>query len=249
MSREKNYSASNRQVDLGGNLVPLAEDVAVQRATLVGETFFHLAAIRSLQFAPATGVAAIVQCVAARVQDTSAQNQQQAAHLLPGTLLVAGVPVWELAKVPAGSTVAADEVQRLGLQTKVCFSKTNVLPAEFNRADSQAEAKVGGAGLKGLFAETARRLWSTARVVPTQPLYIDRSATLTALKSWFDAIGGIYEAAADAKLVAAGNEGGASSRELQAAVLRAYARSFKIANVARFAHSAFPQVATRYRWL
>jgi hypothetical protein len=51
MAREKNYSQSEQQIDLGANnqdIEPFAHEVAIKRGEQVAITMFHIAAIRSL---------------------------------------------------------------------------------------------------------------------------------------------------------------------------------------------------------
>jgi hypothetical protein len=230
MTREMNYGPSQRLLDLGPNLqnlVPVAQDVAIARGQLVAQVLFEIAAIRSLQLTAAHPECAIVTCVAAHVQTSSAQHQQQAAHLLPGQIMIGAEPVWMLAKHPDAALSA--EVSRLAHQTRMCFAWTNVLPALFNIADSEAEGtgRVGAAQtLKPLFASIVQTLWKTARVDPAQPLTIDRAATLTALRRWFEQVTRVYLDAASRKA--------ARGRQDEARVLTTYADSFKVANVGRF---------------
>ena len=255
--REKIYSVSTRHVDLGRgqqNLTALAEDVAIQRGAMVAEVLFHIAAIRSLH--PQRG-GDIVQCVAAWVQDMGASSGQQAAHLLPGQILIATVPVWQLAQVPAGApadsaTPLQADVLRLAQQTQVCFAKTNVLPALFNRADSQAENSAqdrGFAGLKELFRLAVQNLWSNVRVDAASPLAIDRAAVLASLKIWFRQINEVYDMASARKQEAARvahDSNTKAAREDEARVLAVYADSFKVANPARFVEAHVRDISQRY---
>ena len=56
MSRTRLYGVSGRVVDLGPdreNLVPLAEDVAIERGVAIAESLFAMAAIRSRPYSAA----------------------------------------------------------------------------------------------------------------------------------------------------------------------------------------------------
>jgi hypothetical protein len=139
----------------------------------------------------------------------------------------------------------------------VCFAKTNVLPALFNRADSQAEMsakKSSHRGLKELFGAAVQEMWRAARVDPARPLVIDRDATLHGLQTWFDEVNAVYESASarknDAAAKAKAERGPrAGDRAAEAQVLATYAESFKIVSVARFSAAHLPQIYERYRFL
>jgi hypothetical protein len=241
MHRDKIFGPSGRLVELGpdhANLVPLAQDVAIQRAVCVVEALFLIGAIRNLQGASGSA-RAVVQCVAAHVQSCSAQYGQQAAHLLPGQILINSQPVWLLATTQQSSL--ASEVVRLKQQTMMCFAATNVLPALVNRADSEAEGTGAGTAteaLKPLFGQVVQELWHTARARAERPLSVDRDAVFNALQRWFSQISPVYSEAAGRK---------AERKRLdEARVLSTYADSFRVANVARFVMAHAPQIYQRY---
>jgi hypothetical protein len=83
----------------------------------------------------------------AAVQDATAGAGEQAAHVLPGQLLIDGNPPWALAR---------------GQEMKVAwlarFMATSAVPVAFNTADSAAEA----AGLKEAFRDACQRSWTRA---------------------------------------------------------------------------------------
>jgi hypothetical protein len=244
---------SARVVDLGPNaerLVPVAQDVAIARGVAVTEAMFHIAAIRSLYGPPAAGASAAVSCVGATLQDTTAQHGQQAAHLLPGTITVDERPVWTLADASRVPKSLRGEVERLSLATQSVFAMTNVLPAVFNRADSQAERMAAESpvrGLKELFGTVVRQLWMASRVDPARPLAVDRAAVLGTVGAWFSEVNRVYRRASELKAEKAGPAGdertaGAESRALEARVLATYADSFSVVNVARFIASEAPHL-------
>jgi hypothetical protein len=266
MRRIRIHGISRLSVDLGKdkeNLKPLAEDVAIHRGTLIAETLFHIAAIRSLHSKAASVRNAQVTCVRAHLQDNGACEGHQAAHLLPGQILVGARPVWDWAQLTKRADAAAFErdILRLGQQTQYCFAKTNVLPALYNRADTQAESGVperGIPGLKELFGDVVQDLWSEARVDPARPLVIDRNAVLASLKGWFQDVNVAYEVAASRKLEAANRlqiskdfteRTKSDERRLEARILTVYASSFKIENAAQFVLAYLPQLHERYAFL
>lgn len=242
MSRTRLYGVSGRVVDLGPdreNLVPLAEDVAIERAVMVAEALFAMAAIRSLHDDAATGRKASVQCVAARVQQCSAAEGQQAAHLLPGQILVNGRLVWDLA-ITSDPELTSD-VRSIQLRLVECFAKTNVLPALFNRADSEAEGTGVGTPherLKPLFGAVVEDMWRSLETSPDARLVVDRKTVLAALGTWFSQISKVYLDAAARKAD--------RGRLDEARVLVTYGDSFKVASPARFVESNLRWLRERY---
>lgn len=81
----------------------------------------------------------------AHVVDGSAGPGEQAAHVLPGQLLIDGRKPWALAR---GDRQIAAWIAR--------FEVTAALPTPFNVADSQAE----GAGLKAAFLHGCENAWT-----------------------------------------------------------------------------------------
>lgn len=79
------------------------------------------------------------------IQDGSAGAGDQAAHVLPGQILIDGKAPWSLA---SGDRAIAAFLSR--------FEVTAAVPAAFNRADSQAET----AGLKSAFLSACERAWA-----------------------------------------------------------------------------------------
>jgi hypothetical protein len=230
-------TSSTIQFDAGG-LRATAEEITILRGECVAEAFFHMAAIRSLQHAP-EAAAARVTCSRAHLQDRSAAAGNQAAHLIPGQILVGGRPVWWLASAPAGADPV--QAQRVSLRTQMCFARTNNLPAIFNVADSQAEqmAAAAGRGLKEEFAACVQIMWASARVDAQRPFAVDRAAVLRGLGAWFTRVGGVYRAAAGQKRGAAASAGAKRQNRLdEAEVLQVYADSFSVAaDPSRFVRS------------
>lgn len=252
MSRDRWLPKSTQVVDLGPNnihLAPIAQEIAVDRARAVAEVMCHLAAIRSLQTGP-NGAMAIVTCEAATAQDTQAQFGQQAAHLLPGTIKVSNRDVWELAD-PNLFPALQGQIVRLQAATQMSFGETNVLPACFNRADSQAEVMAGGGGLKQLFGEVVGHLWANAVTDPSRPLAIDGEAIFEALRSWYHQVNAVYAEAAERKTNAWISADGAAAtnteeRELEGRVLEQYAYSLGIQSAIGFVYQHANQVFSRY---
>lgn len=256
MSRITTNRQSTIKIVLGADdqkLAPIAQDVAIARAATVCEAMFHLAAIRSLQRSADCGANALVECVRAHLQDRTAEGDHQAAHLLPGQIRVANRPVWELAAAAAPGVAASEQV-RLEARTESCFAATWVLPAVFNRADSQAERMAGNDGLKRLFGAAVQQMWRTARVDPAQPLVIDRLAAVAALQEWFKAVNDCYERASERKRLAylaalPRGTAKADDRDRERRILATYADSLLIASVPRFISAHVPHLDTMYRFL
>jgi hypothetical protein len=88
----------------------------------------------------------------AKVQDSSAGTGEQAAHVLPGQILIDGKPPWSLA---TGDRMKVAWLAR--------FMVTSPVPTAFNTADSAAEK----AGLKEAFRNACEAAWNA--VVNGQP--------------------------------------------------------------------------------
>ena len=84
----------------------------------------------------------------ARIQDATAGSGEQAAHVLPGQILIDGKPPWML--------VGSDA---LGWAWRARFMVTSPVPVPFNTADSAAEK----AGLKDAFRAGCEDAWSRGR--------------------------------------------------------------------------------------
>ena len=254
MSREKNYSTSTLDVDLdsGTNIIPIAQDVAIGRAQLVSESMCLMGAIRSIQpeSSPSSS-SALITCHRAAVQDVSAMSGQQAAHLLPGQISVNGIYVWNFADPSYASSIAQTELLRLKQQTKLAFAKTNVLPAIFNRADTEAEGTSSATQhrLKHEFGRSVGQLWKNSSSSPSSTIAIDRDAVIESLRHWFSVARTTYQMAAQRKIDRADSQSGKSRqrRELEARVLETYANSFDVKNVTRFLHARAAQVFMRYK--
>ncbi|MEZ6129022.1 MAG: hypothetical protein R3C59_10085 [Planctomycetaceae bacterium] len=240
MAREYAYGSSRQSVDLGpGNerLEVVAQDVAMARGRVVVEVACHIAAIRSLQKEARYGSGATVSCVKAKVQDTKGGSGHQAAHLLPGQIMIGGQPVWLRADGKLVDHSLQQDVLRLEFRTITAFAETKVLPAAFNRADSQAErisAASGVLGLTHLFGQSMGRLWTTARTDPKRPMCIDQKAVMAALEFYFSSAKEVYAAACRQKRQAGavagrrGNPAAEDRRELEARVLETYHSSLSV---------------------
>lgn len=228
-----------------------AEDIAIERGVCTAEAFFHIGAVRSLH--PGLIGSTLTCRGGAHVQDQRATTGAQAAHLLPGQILLSGQPIWAFAVAPPGSSTDADNLGRLSTRLQMCFAKTNYLPEHFNKADSQAEKMAGGGGLKGIFAGAVRRMWDTMRVDAAHPLVIDRDNVIRAMGLWFSALNGVYRAAESRKRSAAVREHTPAAQQRrtdEADVLAAYAETFQVAaNPARFVRSHLSWIDQFYRWL
>lgn len=84
----------------------------------------------------------------AEIQDGTAGAGEQAAHVLPGQVLIDGKRPWSLAR---GDRMIAALVAR--------FEVTAAVPTPFNTADSAAER----AGLKDAFLGACERAWTRVR--------------------------------------------------------------------------------------
>jgi len=88
-----------------------------------------------------------ITIAAAAVQDAKAHGGEQAAHILPGQIYVAGMKPWELAKG-----------HRLHVKLLARFEVTAAVPAAMNVADSAAES----AGLREAFRKACEQSWQRA---------------------------------------------------------------------------------------
>ena len=261
MARTHWLGPTGQLLDLQGDmdrLVPLAEDVSIERAAAVCAAMYRMAAMRTLVTNANDGANAVVACVKAAVQDLTAGKGYQAAHLLPGTITVAGRPVWAVA--PPNATGAA---RRLAIQLEGSFAETAVLPACVNRADSAGEADGKRpasvdpdeahdllAGLKARFGHRVQELWRDPRAVTGTPLFVNRTLVHDVLARWFQELSHVYQAAAWRKRQAADRAGVGSDtrtrRRAEARVLETYATRFVVANVGRFVEVHAQAVAREY---
>jgi antitoxin (DNA-binding transcriptional repressor) of toxin-antitoxin stability system len=251
MSRNFWFGPTGQALDLDADMhriVALAHDVAIERAATVCAAMYRTAAARSLHHGPPFGQGAAIRCVAAAVQDRTGGEGFQAAHLLPGTITVAGRPVWQI--VPDTSPA----LRRLAAQLEAGFALTALLPAAVNRADSVGEADHAEsplAGLKSQLAARVQQLWNGGVFPANQPLVVDRQAVHTALAGWFRDLNHVYAAAAVRKRRAAEAAKGtdrerSARRRTEARVLETYAAGFVVANVARFVESHAQAVAREF---
>jgi hypothetical protein len=89
----------------------------------------------------------LISLKGAEVQDATAHGGEQAAHVLPGQILIDGKPPW---------TLAGGDAMKVAWLAR--FMVTSAVPVSFNTADSAAEA----AGLKEAFRQACERAWSNA---------------------------------------------------------------------------------------
>jgi hypothetical protein len=251
MTREKQYGTSKLEMS-AADLVPRAQDIAIDRGRTIVESTCYMAAIRGIQPESShSGSQGVVTCCRATVQNVNASGGQQAAHLLPGQISVNGTNVWELADNRFAPSIAASELLRLQLQTKLTFARTNVLPAEFNRADTEAEGTGSSTDfrLKHEFGRAIGGLWKNARSGPSGIVTLDRDAVVESLRHWFAAANVAYEMAAQRKAERAATASGLARarREAELRVLETYANSFDVKNVSRFLHSNVATVFMKYR--
>ena len=250
MPRDVLYKGASSTTRSQHALRTTAEDIAIERGECMAEAFFQMAAVSSLHPRLRTPV---LTCRGAAVQDQSATDGAQAAHLLPGQIVLGGQPIWVFAVAPPGSALGGNELGRLSPRLQMCFAKTSSVPAHFNRADSQAERMAAGGGLKGLFADSVRWMWENMRVDAAQPLVIDRASVIGAMGRWFAAVNGVYRTAEHLKRAAAARERDPAvqgRRVDEADVLAAYADSFQVAaEPTRFVRSHLSWIDQVYRWL
>lgn len=93
------------------------------------------------------GYAPVFSIKGAEVQDSSAGLGEQAAHVLPGQILIDGNPPWTLA-----------DGTRMKVAWLARFMVTSAVPTPFNSADSAAEK----AGLKEAFRQGCAHAWVRA---------------------------------------------------------------------------------------
>lgn len=270
---------SMHQVNMGKgdsySLVAYAQEVAVARGAAVIEALFHVAAVRSLPNKVSNnGAGANVTCTKAELNDTNASNTavgsdgvddvaQEAAHLVPGQICVNDEAVWQVLShvdLPPDSTI---DLHRLEVNTRMCFARTTILPAIFNRADSQGEGtSFKKRRLKWLFGEVAKKVWKDSEVDAKQPLLVDQRVLVPALQHYFQTCTGIYHQAAIAKGAAAtrlshapgGETADAkkirlakqSEREDEKRILEVYADSYRVANPMRIVDSKLPWLRQRF---
>ncbi len=142
--------------------------------------------------------------VGAKVQDATAARGEQAAHVLPGQLLIDGQPPWT---VVGGA--------RLKVAWLARFMVTSSVPVSFNVADSAAEL----AGLKEAFRAACESAWTGTRggardMTPTYESFLidaDRAFLRAELAK------GGKQAAADARRNAKGDD-----RLVEKLILRSY---------------------------
>ena len=141
------------KIDRNSNFLQQALNHNLGRNIRVAKLLGYLALLRQSGF-PLTG---IIRCVAAQRQNFSSSklmthmNQPagptEAAHFLPGQILIGVDPIWSVAKNP----VTRGHIEFL-------FAEVEHLPAPFNHADTAAEAKGEAGGLCSALVHACRTL-------------------------------------------------------------------------------------------
>lgn len=186
MSAEATAQArfSEQQVERFTHDISLAHDHIVGRNRRVAQVLCYVSLMRN---AGCIQDGAVVACRGAAAQHFSAAGGNQAAHYLPGVIMVGSHPLWMLTR--HGPTRAA-------IQT--CFADVQDLHANFNKADSAAEGSTASNGLKSAFGQAAAML---ACALPGRPGVVDRSRAARAMRQWKLDSERCYRAAADRKSV------------------------------------------------
>ena len=239
-----------RTLDQHGRLEAVAQDIAIAKAEAVCKAMLLFAAARvwlgkhwtessiaagparlqktsalSINIAPGSG--------AANAPLTAHWFRQEAAHLLPGNLLINGHNSWDL----IDRDVKLPDAFRLSGELMEAFADTSSLPACFNKADSEAEN--GKPGLKAEFA-TAVRIMGRLLGEKAGSVSHLHSAIRVGLARWFEQSHVIYRDAAARKLgrsQLATKDDKRSARYLESRVLAEYSRSLLIRNPLRFIES------------
>lgn len=100
-----------------------------------------------------------IDCTKAIKQNFSSPKPMEAAHFLPGQLTIAGREVWLFA-----------QKRRVAAEIEFLFAEVEHLPAPFNHADSEAEAKGQGYGLCAALSSAVTILLRYPFVGPGDPL-------------------------------------------------------------------------------
>lgn len=139
---------SDKEVQRFASYSRLAVSHAMGRNARIVKILCYLSLLRSVDKFTAH---ANIMVVAARWQNYSSTAGNQAAHFLPGQLMVNARILSELAQDPQTRT-------KIGC----LFGDVEDLPADFNKADTQAEANGKAGGLCAAFEGAARHLIANA---------------------------------------------------------------------------------------
>lgn len=217
-----------------GRLEEVAQDIAIAKADAVCHLLLLLAAARVRL--RSTWTESSITPGKARLQKTTATSlsfQQEAAHLLPGNILINGDHTWDV----VGKLDKQTDTVRLAVELMMAFADTCSLPACFNKADSQAEN--GKDGLKAEFAATVALMGRHLGWKPAGTHHL-HSAIGIGLERWFLRSHAIYTDAARIKHERAKLAKDAQTRalrHLESRVLGEYARSLLIRNPLRHIQS------------
>jgi hypothetical protein len=151
----------------------------------VGQVMCYLSLMRSTGLVDQT---AIVTCVKAKLQHFSSSRAEgkQAAHYLPGQLKINAHLPWHF--IGERSTAEA---------LKGMFGDVEDLPADFNKADSAAEAYRSVDGLKNAFAQSCKIVVHDPK--PPGGNKINRSNVRRAFQDWVSRSRLAYRNALDKK--------------------------------------------------
>lgn len=141
----------------------------------------------------------------AKVQDAKARSGEQAAHVLPGQILIDGKPPWSFA---GGDRAKVAWLAR--------FMVTSPVPAPFNVADSAAEK----AGLKEAFRQACERAWRAAGSGRSTLIPVFESLLGDANLAFQKAEQGKHGKRASAS--ASGDSGAGDERFVESLILRMY---------------------------
>lgn len=235
-----------RTLDRHGRLEAVAQDIAIARAEAVSKAMMLFASARiwlgrswtessiaagpaRLQKTSALSVDAALGSGLANAALTAESFRQEAAHLLPGNLLINGHNSWDLIE----RDVKLPDAFRLSGELMEAFADTSSLPACFNKADSEAEN--GKPGLKVEFATAIRTMGHLLGEKASSVSHL-HGAIQAGLKVWFESSHAIYRDAAARKLgrsKMATKEEKRSARYLESRVLAEYSRSLLVQNPTR----------------
>jgi len=219
MARKEVSSQHTMHAEVSQMIERFQSDLAAARShsqgrdRRVGQVMCYLSLMRSagliVNFATVT-------CTGAARQHFSSSRAQgkQAAHYLPGQLRINGRYPWDF----IDDWRTAQELEGL-------FGDVEDLPADFNKADSAAEAYRSVEGLKQSFAQSCKIVVQDPQ--PTEGNRINRTLVRRAYNDWIARSGGAYRKALAQKQtkvnvtpLKVGAPGGVQYRELDPANIR-----------------------------
>lgn len=213
MNRKKVSPEQTMHAKVGKMVEHFQTDLAAARShslgrdRRVGQVMCYLSLMRS---AGLVASSSLVTCTKAILQHyaSSRAEGRQAAHFLPGQLKINGRNPWNFLQ---------DRRTAEGL--KGLFGDVEDLPADFNKADSAAEAYRSVTGLKEAFAYSCRRVIQDPK--PLQGRKINRALVRNAFTDWTNRSRAAYQKALGQKStkvnvppLKVGRAGGMHYREL-----------------------------------